>query len=119
MDFIGFIIDMLVIGLIAGAAARFLVPGRDPMSLGTTWVVGAVGSLVGGFLGYLLFRTDGEEGWFQPAGLIGSISGAVIVVLLYRQMQKRSVTPCPLPLAAPNHRPWGGGYVASGLPSHP
>lgn len=91
MDFIGFVVYMLVIGLIAGGAARLLVPGPDPMSLATTWVVGVIGSLVGGFIGYLLFRKDGEDGWFQPSGIIGSIVGAVIVVLIYRQMQKRSI----------------------------
>ena len=91
MDLIGFILYMLVIGLIAGALGRLLVPGPDPMSLGTTWVVGAVGSLVGGFLGYVLFGKDLIEGALQPSGIIGSIVGAVIVVLIYRSMNRRGI----------------------------
>lgn len=91
MDLIGFILYMLVIGLVAGLLGRLLVPGPDPMSLGTTWVVGAIGSLLGGFLGYVLFKNDAEEGWFQPSGIIGSIVGAVIVVLIYRAMTRRGL----------------------------
>ncbi len=45
---IGFIIGLIVIGLVAGALARLLVPGRDPMSIGATIVLGIVGSFVGG-----------------------------------------------------------------------
>ena len=87
---IGFIIYMLVIGLVAGLLARLLVPGPDPMSLLQTWILGAVGSLVGGFLGVLLFGKDTEEGWFQASGIIGSIVGAIIVLLIYRAVTRRS-----------------------------
>jgi uncharacterized membrane protein YeaQ/YmgE (transglycosylase-associated protein family) len=75
------IIWWLIIGLMAGAVARLLVPGRDPMGLLGTLALGLVGSLIGGFLGYLL---DGGETTFSPAGLIGSIVGAVIALLIYR-----------------------------------
>ena len=75
------IIGWLVIGLIAGAIARFLVPGRDPMGLIGTLLLGLVGSLVGGFLGNLI---AGEELALSAAGLLGSIIGAVIVLLIYR-----------------------------------
>ena len=75
------IIWWLIIGLIAGALARLLVPGRDPMGLLGTLALGLVGSLIGGFLGYLL---DGGDTTFSPAGLIGSIVGAVIALLIYR-----------------------------------
>ena len=64
-----FLIMWLIVGLIAGALARLLVPGRDPMGLGGTLVLGLVGSLIGGFLGWLLFHQGSE---FSPAGLIGS-----------------------------------------------
>ena len=87
---IGFILYLLVIGLVAGLLGRLLVPGPDPMSLLTTWVVGVIGSFVGGFLGYLLFKKDDTEGYFQPSGIIGSVVGAVIVVLIYRAIQRRS-----------------------------
>jgi uncharacterized membrane protein YeaQ/YmgE (transglycosylase-associated protein family) len=75
------IIWWLIIGLIAGAVARLVVPGRDPMGLLGTLALGLVGSLIGGFLGYLL---EGGETTFSPAGLIGSIIGAVIALLIYR-----------------------------------
>jgi uncharacterized membrane protein YeaQ/YmgE (transglycosylase-associated protein family) len=79
------IIWWLIVGLIAGAIARLLVPGRDPMGLLGTLVLGLVGSLIGGFLGDLF---SGSEG-FSPAGLIGSIIGAVIALLVYRAVTGR------------------------------
>ena len=57
-----FIIVLLVVGLIAPALARLLVPGRDPMSLPATWPLGVLGSFVGGFLGYVLFGADIDDG---------------------------------------------------------
>ena len=80
---ISFIISMLVIGLIAGAIARLVVPGKQNISIPMTIVLGVVGSLVGGFLGKLIFGKDGQDGFFQTAGLIGSILGAIIVLLLW------------------------------------
>jgi uncharacterized membrane protein YeaQ/YmgE (transglycosylase-associated protein family) len=84
-----FIIVLLVIGFIAGALARLLVPGPDPMSLGGTWLLGVVGSFVGGFLGYVLFGADIDDGAVQVSGVIGSILGAVIVLLVYRTFSNR------------------------------
>jgi uncharacterized membrane protein YeaQ/YmgE (transglycosylase-associated protein family) len=80
---IGFLIAIIIIGIIAGYVARLLVPGRDPMSLLQTAALGIVGSFVGGFLGYVLFDKDLEEGGLQASGIVGSILGAVIVLLLY------------------------------------
>ena len=86
---IWFILIVLGIGLVFGALARLVVPGRDPMSLGQTWLLGVVGSLVGGFLGYVLFGADIEDGAVQAGGIVSSIVGAVIVVLIYRAMSSR------------------------------
>ena len=86
---IWFILILLGVGLVFGALARLVVPGRDPMSLGQTWLLGVVGSLVGGFLGYVLFGADIEDGAVQAGGVISSIVGAVIVVLIYRAMSNR------------------------------
>jgi uncharacterized membrane protein YeaQ/YmgE (transglycosylase-associated protein family) len=86
---IGFIIGLIIVGLIAGAVARLLVPGRDPMGIGATIVLGIVGSFVGGFLADLLFRSEGEDQGFGPAGIIGSIIGAVIVLLIYNAVTHR------------------------------
>jgi uncharacterized membrane protein YeaQ/YmgE (transglycosylase-associated protein family) len=85
-----FIIALLVIGTVAGFLARLLVPGPDPMSIPATILLGVLGSFIGGFLGYLLFGTDIEEGALQPSGLIGSVIGAVIALLVYRLVVRRS-----------------------------
>lgn len=85
----GFIIGLIVIGLIAGALARLIVPGRDPMSIPQTIILGIVGSFVGGFLGYLLFKKDGSDGYLQPANFIGSVIGAVIALLIWRAISAR------------------------------
>ena len=87
---LGLVITMIVVGLIAGALARLLVPGKQSMSILTTMVIGIVGSFVGGFLGYLLFHKDATEGFFQPSGLIGSVIGAVIVLLIWTRVGGRS-----------------------------
>jgi uncharacterized membrane protein YeaQ/YmgE (transglycosylase-associated protein family) len=81
-----FVISFIIVGLIAGALARLLVPGRDPIGIVGTIVLGLVGSLVGGFLGYVIFHKDKDQGMLQPSGLVGSIIGAVIVLLIYRKV---------------------------------
>lgn len=81
------IVAWLLIGLIAGALARLLVPGRDPMGWLGTLVLGLVGSLIGGFLGNLIF---GGEFDVSAAGIIGSVIGAIIALLAYRAMKGRT-----------------------------
>ena len=85
---LGLIISIIVVGLIAGAVARLVVPGQQNLSILMTIVLGIVGSFVGGFLGYLLFRNDAGAGFLQPAGIIGSIIGAIIVLLVYLKVGK-------------------------------
>ncbi|HEY8543845.1 MAG TPA: GlsB/YeaQ/YmgE family stress response membrane protein [Acidimicrobiales bacterium] len=80
---LGFIIAMVIIGAIAGYLARLLVPGPDPMSVAATILLGIVGSFIGGFLGYVLFDKDIGEGALQTSGIIGSVIGAVIALLVY------------------------------------
>lgn len=86
---IGLIIYLLVIGVIAGYLARLLVPGPDPMGFWQTAALGIVGSFVGGMLGYVLFGHDLDEGALQASGVIGSIIGAVIALLIYRAITRR------------------------------
>jgi uncharacterized membrane protein YeaQ/YmgE (transglycosylase-associated protein family) len=81
---LGLIVTLIIVGLIAGAIARLVVPGRDPMGIGATILLGIVGSFIGGFIGYALFHKDSQDGFFQPSGLIGSIVGAIIALLIYR-----------------------------------
>jgi uncharacterized membrane protein YeaQ/YmgE (transglycosylase-associated protein family) len=83
---LGLVVSIIVIGLIAGALARLVVPGRQNISILMTVVLGIVGSFVGGFLGYLLFHKDAQDGFFQPSGIVGSFIGAVIVLLLWLRL---------------------------------
>jgi uncharacterized membrane protein YeaQ/YmgE (transglycosylase-associated protein family) len=86
---LGFIITMIIVGAIAGFLARLIVPGPDPMGVVATVVLGIVGSFVGGFLGYVLFGKDAGAGALQPSGLIGSIIGSIIALLIYRAVTRR------------------------------
>ena len=86
---IGFILYLIVIGLVAGFIARAVVPGRDPMSVGATILLGIIGSFIGGFLGYVLTHKDSNDGAFQASGIIGSIVGAIIALLVYRAVTAR------------------------------
>lgn len=76
------IITLLIVGLIAGALARLIVPGKDPMGILGTLLLGVVGSFVGGFIGSL-FTGDGIT-VFNTSGLILSIIGAIVALLIYR-----------------------------------
>jgi len=74
------IILFLVFGLIVGLLARALLPGRQSMGFGMTALLGVAGSFVGGFLGSLV--TDSRVTDFNTAGLIGSVIGAILLLLL-------------------------------------
>jgi uncharacterized membrane protein YeaQ/YmgE (transglycosylase-associated protein family) len=88
-EVIGFLLYLLIIGIVAGFLARLLVPGPDPMGVGATIVLGIVGSFIGGFLGWALFGTDLDDGALQASGIIGSVIGAVIALLVYRAIVNR------------------------------
>ena len=79
-----FIIVLIIIGLIAGAVARLLVPGRDPIGILGTILLGIVGSFVGGFLQNLIQYHNLSIHSFHTVGIIGSIIGAIVVLILLR-----------------------------------
>jgi uncharacterized membrane protein YeaQ/YmgE (transglycosylase-associated protein family) len=81
---VAYIIVLLIAGLIVGAIARLLVPGRDPIGVFGTIVLGIVGSFVGGFLENLVQYHTFSVHRFHPTGLIGSVIGAVVLLLLLR-----------------------------------
>lgn len=81
---IWFIISLLLIGLVAGFIARAVVPGKDDMSIPATIALGIVGSVVGGLVLGLLTAGNRDSG-FGPAGWIGSILGAILVLVLYNR----------------------------------
>ena len=82
MGFIGF----LIVGLIAGFIARAVVPGKDDFGILGTILLGIVGSFVGGFLGSLV--SDGGVD-LTAAGIIGSIIGAIVALLVYNAVTGR------------------------------
>ena len=78
----------LIVGLIAGALARLIMPGRDPMGIIATILLGIVGSVVGGLVSWAIWGNN--NGRFQPAGLLLSILGAIIVLWIWRMTRSRT-----------------------------
>jgi uncharacterized membrane protein YeaQ/YmgE (transglycosylase-associated protein family) len=81
-------IGMIILGLIAGAIAKLIMPGRDPGGIIVTILLGIAGSIVGGTLWNMLMGNDGDN----TAGLIGSVIGALILLALYRMVVGRRGT---------------------------
>jgi uncharacterized membrane protein YeaQ/YmgE (transglycosylase-associated protein family) len=81
----GAIITTLAIGLVVGAIAKLLMPGKDPGGCIITILLGIAGAFVAGWLGQAI-------GWYQPgqpAGFIASVIGAMLLLLLYRLLLRR------------------------------
>jgi len=79
------ILGWIVFGLIIGAIAKLLMPGRDPGGIIVTILLGIVGALLGGFLG----RSMGLYGPGEAAGFVMALIGAIILLLLYRLLVAR------------------------------
>ena len=80
------ILWMIVIGLVIGAFAKLVMPGRDPGGLVITMLLGIAGSIVAGFIGR-------SAGWYaegEPAGFIASVLGAILLLFLYRAITSRN-----------------------------
>ena len=80
----------LIVGLIAGALARLIMPGRDAMSWLMTMLLGVVGSVLGGLVSWAIWGADTPESGFRPAGLLLSIIGAIVVLFVWRKIGSRS-----------------------------
>lgn len=81
----GALIWTLVIGLVIGAVAKLLMPGRDPGGCIITMLIGIAGSFIAAYLGRAMHWY--EQG--QPAGFIASVIGAMLLLLLYRLIAPR------------------------------
>jgi uncharacterized membrane protein YeaQ/YmgE (transglycosylase-associated protein family) len=79
-----FIIVLIVVGLIAGLVARLVVPGRDRIGILGTILLGIAGSFVGGLIWNLVNYHRVAPHHYHPAGIIGSIIGAIVVLILLR-----------------------------------
>jgi uncharacterized membrane protein YeaQ/YmgE (transglycosylase-associated protein family) len=75
------ILGIIIVGLIAGFLARAILPGRDPMGILGTLVLGIVGAVVGGFGARALGDNDG-------IGIIGATVGAIVVLAIYRMVTR-------------------------------
>lgn len=93
---LGAIISLLVSGLILGLLARFAVPGKDPLPLWQTIVLGILGSLLGGLVAGLLGVIDGDDTITANeafASFAFSLGGAIVLLILYRKfVQNRPIT---------------------------
>lgn len=82
------VLGWILFGLIAGVVAKVLMPGRDPGGIIVTMLLGIAGALVGGGLG----RALGLYAPGEPAGLIMSVIGAVVLLVIYRAVRGRQPT---------------------------
>lgn len=82
------IIGWIVLGLIAGAIAKAIMPGRDPGGIFITLLLGVVGALLGGFLGSAIFGVGLREFWSIQTWLV-AIIGSIIVLAIYRVIAGR------------------------------
>jgi uncharacterized membrane protein YeaQ/YmgE (transglycosylase-associated protein family) len=92
METLSVILSWALCGLVIGLIARFLVPGRQPLGILRTIMLGVVGALAGGLLYWAINRSPGEPFSFSANawhGWIFSIIGAVIVLILYSWWQPR------------------------------
>ena len=75
----------IFIGLVAGAIAKFIMPGKDPGGFIITILIGIAGALIATYLGHLI-------GWYQAgqsAGFIGAIVGSILILLIYRLIKRK------------------------------
>ena len=82
------IIWTIIIGGIAGAVAKFLMPGRDPGGFIITILLGIAGAFVATYLGQAVGWYEAGEG----AGFIGAVVGAIVILIAYRMIAKRRET---------------------------
>lgn len=77
---------MFIVGIVIGAIARLIMPGADHMGLIATGILGIIGSFVGGFLVRMFSKAPTDGSKIQPAGIIMSIVGALIVLFIYNRL---------------------------------
>jgi uncharacterized membrane protein YeaQ/YmgE (transglycosylase-associated protein family) len=78
------IIALLILGLLAGAIAKALLPGDDPGGIIVTTLIGVAGALIGGFVAGAIFDADPLDEFFDVSTWLTAIVGAVVLLLIYR-----------------------------------
>ncbi|MDQ3772794.1 MAG: GlsB/YeaQ/YmgE family stress response membrane protein [Actinomycetota bacterium] len=86
------IIGWIVLGLLAGAIAKALLPGDDPGGIIVTMLIGVAGALLGGFLAGVLFDSDPVDEFFDLSTWIAAIVGSIVLLLIYRMVTGRRRT---------------------------
>ena len=79
------LLSMLIVGIVVGFIARFLMPGHDPIGIFMTGLLGIAGSFVGGFVARL-FNKPADGAVFHPAGFFMSVIGAIIVLFVWHRL---------------------------------
>jgi uncharacterized membrane protein YeaQ/YmgE (transglycosylase-associated protein family) len=83
------IIAFIILGLLAGAIAKALLPGDDPGGFIVTTIIGVVGAILGGFLAGVLFDADPMDEFFDISSWLTAIVGAIILLVIYRVVVDR------------------------------
>ncbi|MBA2626087.1 MAG: GlsB/YeaQ/YmgE family stress response membrane protein [Acidimicrobiia bacterium] len=84
------ILGFILLGLIAGAIAKAIMPGDDPGGIIVTMIIGVVGALLAGFLAAALFDADPLDEFFDISTWLTAIVGALVVLFIYKQVAGRS-----------------------------
>ncbi|MGO3796275.1 MAG: GlsB/YeaQ/YmgE family stress response membrane protein [Pauljensenia sp.] len=85
MGFLGF----LLLGLIAGAIAKAIIPGDQPGGWFATLILGVIGAMLGGWLGGVIFKTEVMDSFFSLSAWVSAIVGSIIVLLIYGALTGR------------------------------
>ena len=83
------ILAWIILGLIAGAIAKAIMPGRDPGGFIVTALIGIVGAVIGGFLGNMIFGINGVSG-INIRSILVAVVGALVLLFIYRMATRRS-----------------------------
>lgn len=83
------IIAFIILGLLAGAIAKALMPGDDPGGWIVTAIIGVVGALLGGFLAGALFDADPMDEFFDISTWLTAIVGSIVLLVIYRLVVDR------------------------------
>ena len=90
------IIAFIILGLIAGAIAKALLPGDDPGGWIITAIIGVVGAILGGFLAGALFNADPMDEFFDISSWLTAIVGSIVLLVIYRLVTNRRGSSRPL-----------------------
>ena len=83
------ILAFLILGLLAGAIAKALLPGDDPGGIVVTMIIGVVGAILGGFLAGVFFNAEPMDEFFDLSTWLTAIVGSIILLVIYRMVAGR------------------------------